>query len=146
PFAPRATGNIATEDLLYLLHRSGVATGMDLDSAIETARWFEGVRGTPAASMLARAGSFPARRWCVRSAASGAGARMALSGKHNHPACRAFLLVKDTPLMTGTTPGTASGTPAAKSAWSIIRRFAPYLWPKNAPDLKLRIIIAAILM
>lgn len=71
---------------------------------------------------------------------------MALSGKHNHPACRAFLLVKDTPLMTGTTPGTASGTPAAKSAWSIIRRFAPYLWPKNAPDLKLRIIIAAILM
>lgn len=62
PFAPRATGNIATEDLLYLLHRSGVATGMDLDSAIETARWFEGVRGTPAASMLARAGSFPARR------------------------------------------------------------------------------------
>lgn len=60
PFAPRATGNIATEDLLYLLHRSGVVTGVDLDATIETARWFESVRGKPAASMLAKAGPFPA--------------------------------------------------------------------------------------
>ncbi len=60
PFAPRATGNIATEDLLYLLHRSGVATGVDLEATITTALWFEGVRGKPAASMLAKAGAFPA--------------------------------------------------------------------------------------
>lgn len=60
PFAPRATGNIATEDLLYLLHRSGVVTGVNLDVTIETARWFESVRGKPAASMLAKAGPFPA--------------------------------------------------------------------------------------
>jgi len=60
PFAPRATGNIATEDLLYLLHRSGVATGVDLEATIANAQWFEGVRGKPAASMLARAGTFPA--------------------------------------------------------------------------------------
>lgn len=60
PFAPRATGNIATEDLLYLLHRSGVVTGVNLDATIETARWFESVRGKPAASMLAKAGPFPA--------------------------------------------------------------------------------------
>ncbi|MGK2286693.1 hydroxymethylglutaryl-CoA lyase [Pedomonas sp. V897] len=59
PFAPRATGNIATEDLLYLLARSGVATGLDLDQTIATARWFEDVRGKPAASMLAKAGPFP---------------------------------------------------------------------------------------
>lgn len=60
PFAPRATGNIATEDLLYLLHRSGVVTGVNLDVTIETARWFESVRGKPATSMLAKAGPFPA--------------------------------------------------------------------------------------
>lgn len=60
PFAPRATGNIATEDLLYLLHRSGAVTGIDLEATIETARWFEGIRGKPAASMLAKAGPFPA--------------------------------------------------------------------------------------
>lgn len=60
PFAPRATGNVATEDLLYLLHRSGVATGVDLEATIATAQWFEGVRGKPAASMLAKAGPFPA--------------------------------------------------------------------------------------
>lgn len=60
PFAPRATGNVATEDLLYLLHRSGVTTGVDLEATIATAQWFEGVRGKPAASMLAKAGPFPA--------------------------------------------------------------------------------------
>ncbi len=47
-----------------------------------------------------------------------------------------------------TAPGTAPGTttPRAKSAWSIIRRFAPYLWPKHERGLKIRIILAAILM
>ena len=38
PFAPRATGNIATEDLIYLLHNEGVETGIDLDALIEVAR------------------------------------------------------------------------------------------------------------
>lgn len=60
PFAPRATGNIATEDLLYMLHRSGVETGVSLEATIATAQWFEGIRGKPAASMLAKAGPFPA--------------------------------------------------------------------------------------
>ncbi|WP_310593374.1 hydroxymethylglutaryl-CoA lyase [Pedomonas mirosovicensis] len=61
PFAPRATGNIATEDLLYLLERSDVSTGLSLEDTIATAQWFEGVRGKPSASMLAKAGPFPAR-------------------------------------------------------------------------------------
>jgi hydroxymethylglutaryl-CoA lyase/(R)-citramalyl-CoA lyase len=39
PFAPRATGNVATEDVLYLLEREGVATGVDLDALIGVARW-----------------------------------------------------------------------------------------------------------
>ena len=39
PFAPTATGNIATEDLVYALHRSGYRTGVDLDAAIEASRW-----------------------------------------------------------------------------------------------------------
>lgn len=59
PFAPRATGNIATEDLLYMLDRSSVPTGVDLDAVIATALWFEGVRGKPAVSMVAKAGGFP---------------------------------------------------------------------------------------
>jgi hydroxymethylglutaryl-CoA lyase len=41
PFAPAATGNIPTEDLVYMLHRMGIATGIDLARAIETARWIE---------------------------------------------------------------------------------------------------------
>ena len=39
PFAPGATGNVATEDLAYLCQRSGVATGYDLDATIAAARW-----------------------------------------------------------------------------------------------------------
>lgn len=41
PFAPNATGNVATEDLVYLLHGEGVGTGIDLDALIEVARWLE---------------------------------------------------------------------------------------------------------
>lgn len=59
PFAPAATGNVATEDLLYLLHRSGIATGYDLDAAIGHAQWLEGVIGKPLAAMVSRAGNFP---------------------------------------------------------------------------------------
>jgi len=45
PFAPRATGNVATEDVLYLLDREGVETGVDLDALIGVARWLEGLLG-----------------------------------------------------------------------------------------------------
>jgi hydroxymethylglutaryl-CoA lyase/(R)-citramalyl-CoA lyase len=58
PFAPRATGNIATEDLVYLLEREGVKTRIDLDSLIEVSSWLEGVLGRPLEGQLYRAGNF----------------------------------------------------------------------------------------
>ncbi len=58
PFAPKATGNIATEDLLFMLDRSGVSTGVDLDRTIGVNRWFETVLGRPLPSMVAKAGGF----------------------------------------------------------------------------------------
>ena len=62
PFAPAATGNIPTEDLVYMLHRMGVDTGIELDRAIETAHWVEQHVGHPVPGMLARAGAFPGAR------------------------------------------------------------------------------------
>lgn len=59
PFAPRATGNIATEDLIYMLDRSGVRTNMSLDAAIETALWLEAQLGKPVPGQLMKAGGFP---------------------------------------------------------------------------------------
>lgn len=59
PFAPAATGNIATEDLLYLLERSGYETGVSLPAAIETSRWFAEALGRSLPAMLPRAGVFP---------------------------------------------------------------------------------------
>lgn len=59
PFAPAATGNIATEDLVYMLHRAGFETGLDLDGLIETGRWAADKLGKPAPSALSRAGRFP---------------------------------------------------------------------------------------
>lgn len=59
PFAPGATGNIATEDLVYMLERGGFQTGYDLDALIETARWIGQAIGRPAPSALSRAGGFP---------------------------------------------------------------------------------------
>ncbi len=64
PFAPKATGNIATEDLLFMLGGSGVATGVDLDAAIAVNHWFETVMGRPLPSMVARAGR-PTGNYCV---------------------------------------------------------------------------------
>jgi hydroxymethylglutaryl-CoA lyase/(R)-citramalyl-CoA lyase len=58
PFAPNATGNIATEDLLYLLEREGVDTGVDLDGVIGVAEWLSGVLGRPLPGLLHRAGRF----------------------------------------------------------------------------------------
>ena len=54
PFAPNATGNIATEDLVNLLDRSNVGHGLDLDKAIATNHWFEEVMGRPLPSLVAR--------------------------------------------------------------------------------------------
>jgi isopropylmalate/homocitrate/citramalate synthase len=60
PYAPRASGNIATEDLVYLLEHEGVATGVDLDALIETATWLEGIFGRRLEGQVYRAGTFPA--------------------------------------------------------------------------------------
>jgi hydroxymethylglutaryl-CoA lyase len=62
PFAPAATGNIPTEDLVYMLGRMGIETGIDLGRAIETARWVEQHVGHPVPGMLAKAGPFPGAR------------------------------------------------------------------------------------
>jgi hydroxymethylglutaryl-CoA lyase len=62
PFAPNATGNIATEDLVYMLHRAGFETGLDLDRLIDTAHWIAGKLGKDAPSALSRAGGFPLRQ------------------------------------------------------------------------------------
>ena len=59
PFAPGATGNVATEDLVYMLERAGFATGYDLDRLIGTARWIGEKIGRPAPSALSRAGVWP---------------------------------------------------------------------------------------
>jgi hydroxymethylglutaryl-CoA lyase/(R)-citramalyl-CoA lyase len=58
PFAPRATGNVATEDLVYLLHGEGVETGIDLDALIGVAEWLEGILGRPLPGRVYRAGTF----------------------------------------------------------------------------------------
>lgn len=55
PFAPKATGNIATEDLIYMMERSGIATGVDLNAAIATNHWFAERLGRPLPSLVARA-------------------------------------------------------------------------------------------
>ncbi|WP_019961063.1 hydroxymethylglutaryl-CoA lyase [Woodsholea maritima] len=60
PFAPKATGNVATEDVVYMLERAGYATGIDLDAMIKTALWLEETAlKHPIQSMLAKAGGFP---------------------------------------------------------------------------------------
>ena len=59
PFAPKATGNIATEDLVYLLRGLGVDTGVDLERLIETSRWLGGQLGKELPGLVARAGDFP---------------------------------------------------------------------------------------
>jgi hydroxymethylglutaryl-CoA lyase len=60
PFAPAATGNIATEDLAYMLHRAGFETGLDIDALIAAAKWMGEKIGKPPISALSRAGGFPA--------------------------------------------------------------------------------------
>jgi len=58
PFAPRATGNIATEDLVYLLHGQGVETGIDLGALIAVAQWLEAQLGRELEGQVYKAGTF----------------------------------------------------------------------------------------
>jgi hydroxymethylglutaryl-CoA lyase/(R)-citramalyl-CoA lyase len=58
PFAPRATGNISTEDLVYLLHGQGIETGIDLDALVGVAQWLEEILGRELEGMVYRAGVF----------------------------------------------------------------------------------------
>jgi hydroxymethylglutaryl-CoA lyase/(R)-citramalyl-CoA lyase len=58
PFAPKATGNIATEDLVYLLEGEGVETGVDLEALIGVSEWLEGVLGRTLPGQVYRAGTF----------------------------------------------------------------------------------------
>ena len=58
PFAPRATGNIATEDLIYMLHGMGYETGIDLDALIEVASWLAQQLGKELPGQLYKAGNF----------------------------------------------------------------------------------------
>jgi (R)-citramalyl-CoA lyase len=62
PFAPKATGNIATEDLAYLLRGMGIDTGIDIDALIETSQWLGAQLGKELPGMVARAGDFPDKR------------------------------------------------------------------------------------
>jgi hydroxymethylglutaryl-CoA lyase/(R)-citramalyl-CoA lyase len=59
PYAPKATGNIATEDLVYLLEGEGVATGVDLDALVAVSEWLEGVLGRRLEGYVYRAGTWP---------------------------------------------------------------------------------------
>jgi len=59
PFAPAATGNIPTEDLLYMLERSGFTTGVNLAAAIATSQWLQEQLGRPVPGLLVKAGEFP---------------------------------------------------------------------------------------
>lgn len=59
PFAKGAAGNVPTEDVVYMLERSGVGTGLDLDKLIEASRWFAGIMDKQLPGLLGRAGRFP---------------------------------------------------------------------------------------
>ena len=58
PFAPNATGNIATEDLVYMLNRGNIEHGVDLPTLIDAAAWLEPLLERPLPSMLLKAGDF----------------------------------------------------------------------------------------
>ncbi|HEY7202418.1 MAG TPA: hydroxymethylglutaryl-CoA lyase [Candidatus Dormibacteraeota bacterium] len=58
PFAPRATGNIPTEDLVYMLHGMGITTGIDLEALMAASRWLGDQLGKELPAMVTRAGDF----------------------------------------------------------------------------------------
>jgi hydroxymethylglutaryl-CoA lyase len=59
PFAPGAAGNVSSEDVVYMLDRAGVQTGMDLGKMIATNRWLADVMGRKLPGMVAQAPAFP---------------------------------------------------------------------------------------
>jgi len=59
PFAPGAAGNVPSEDVVYMLERAGVSTGMNLDSLIEASHWLSGIMGRKLPGMVAQSPSFP---------------------------------------------------------------------------------------
>ncbi|WP_188238134.1 hydroxymethylglutaryl-CoA lyase [Sphingopyxis sp. LK2115] len=59
PFAPGAAGNVATEDVVYMLENSGIGTGLDLPRAVDAAGWLTGVMNRPLPAMVSRAPAFP---------------------------------------------------------------------------------------
>jgi isopropylmalate/homocitrate/citramalate synthase len=59
PFSPRATGNVATEDLVWLLEREGVETGIDVDALAGISQWLEGILGRTLEGYLYRAAPWP---------------------------------------------------------------------------------------
>jgi hydroxymethylglutaryl-CoA lyase len=59
PFAPAATGNIPTEDLVYMLERGGIETGLDLDKLISASKWLSVMMNKSTPAMVSKAGSFP---------------------------------------------------------------------------------------
>lgn len=59
PFAPKSTGNVATEDIVYMLDRSNIKTGVNLERLIDTNEWLEGVLERDLPGMVAKAGEFP---------------------------------------------------------------------------------------
>ena len=59
PFAPKATGNIPTDDLLYMLDRSGIETGVNLKEIVKTTDWLENQLGRSVPAMVPKAGIFP---------------------------------------------------------------------------------------
>ncbi|MCH8172456.1 MAG: hydroxymethylglutaryl-CoA lyase, partial [Proteobacteria bacterium] len=61
PFAPKATGNVATEDITFMFERSGVKTGLDLDQLIAITTWLETELGRSLPAMVSRAGPFPTK-------------------------------------------------------------------------------------
>ena len=58
PFAPRATGNICTDDLVYMLHGEGILTGIDLDALLVISEWLEGVLERSLVGLDYKAGAF----------------------------------------------------------------------------------------
>ena len=59
PFAPGAAGNVATEDVTYMLERAGIVTGLNLDHLITASQWLGTVMDKSLPGMVSRAGTFP---------------------------------------------------------------------------------------
>ncbi|WP_321325452.1 hydroxymethylglutaryl-CoA lyase [uncultured Parasphingorhabdus sp.] len=66
PFASGAAGNVATEDVTYMLERAGIQTGLDIDKLLAANEWLASLMDKPLASMMAKAGSFPASKQDIK--------------------------------------------------------------------------------